>query len=92
VTKPLLEFMFQGYEVGYLEQVDFPAKDGEYEYEAYRGPGHYDLQVALKKDSLAECYYDEGDERVFFTVEKTSVLGASLRSVLKLSKFRKIKR
>jgi hypothetical protein len=62
------EFFFGSGAVGYFLEEDRPDKDGEYAYEPYRGPGHYDMQVALRSGKQAECWYKVGEERVVFTV------------------------
>ena len=82
-----LEFMFNGLEVGYFIEDQYPMRNGEYEYEAYRGPGHYELVTTLRVKQVAECYYDEGSERIFFTVQ---VGRSTTKKILHLAGFRRV--
>ena len=63
-----LEFFYDGMEVGYFEESEYPQKNGKYRYMPYRGAGHYEMQTAIDNSTFPRCYLDEGQERVFFTV------------------------
>lgn len=65
---PELEFFYDGMEVSYFEESDYPQKNGKFRYMPYRGPGHYEMQTARANGIFPRCYYDEGRERIFFTV------------------------
>lgn len=46
-------FYFNREPVGYFDRV--PDAPGPYPYEAFRGPGHYHLHLALESDGTAHC-------------------------------------
>lgn len=46
-------FFFGRDPVGYFDRV--PDAPGHYRYEAFRGPGHYDMCLALESDGTAHC-------------------------------------
>lgn len=54
-----LIFYFENLPVGYFEEGTYPTSPGIYGYMPYRGPGHYNLQVALKSASNLKCYYHQ---------------------------------
>jgi len=64
------EFYFDGMEVGYLDQLEFPCTAGTYLYTPYRGFGHYKMQTALAGGQNPRCSYRVGDSIVWFTVRK----------------------
>lgn len=68
------EFHFGEMAVGLLQRA--PAAPGRYRYIAYRGPGHYDMQTALKADGIARCHCLGADgRRVEFDVVECSAAG-----------------
>ncbi len=79
-----LEFFFEENAVGIFEDFKYPSKDGEYQYEPYRGPGHYEMWKTIKKRGFANCFYANDSEIVFFNVESAEQYGK-----LVLSEFRK---
>jgi hypothetical protein len=62
------EFDFRSQPVGLFRDQAFPTLPGEYAHEPYRGPGHYDMQVALKRGDEVICNYMLDDKRVSFRV------------------------
>jgi len=77
-----LEFSFNGREVGYFTDGEFPKAPGRYRYEPYRGPGHYQMQTLRHSGGTPRCSYDDGKQRVLFTVLDCPVYG-----VLELADF-----
>lgn len=69
------EFVFGNQPVGLFRHGISPAADGVYEYEPYRGPGHYSLQQELKSSHIPRCYYDSRQRRVSFSVVKCPSYG-----------------
>jgi hypothetical protein len=63
-----LEFFYDGMAVGTFEELEYPRKNGTFRYMPYRGAGHYEMQTARRNAVLPRCYYDDDQERVFFTV------------------------
>jgi hypothetical protein len=64
----LPDFFFDGTEVGYFRGGAFPQSAGRYQYEPYRGPGHYEMQTRLEAGGSPRCYYDIDGFRTKFTV------------------------
>lgn len=62
------EFEFGGLPVGLFKDGVHPAVEGEYSYEPYRGPGHYDMSSALGAGQKPRCSYANAGQRVFFDV------------------------
>ena len=86
-----LVFSFGKYPVGYFEEERYPDKPGRYRYEPFRGPGHYDLAVKINRGEPAECYYDDGADRVSFTVTGEVDIG-DLKVALDLKEFKRMHR
>jgi hypothetical protein len=66
VSEPLddgPEFDFHGMAVGLFIGAG-PETPGPAEYVPYRGPGHYELQQALRDGRIGRCSYAPGDRRV----------------------------
>jgi hypothetical protein len=61
-------FMFEGMPVGIFMEAEWPREDGRYRYMPYRGLGHYRMQTRRREKGSARCYFDDGRERVCFTV------------------------
>ena len=61
-------FFFDDVVVGQFSDGTYPDRDGEVGYEPFRGPGHFQLQTALKSTGKADCYFKREDERVRFEV------------------------
>lgn len=80
---PTLDFFYERNEVGSFQGPSFPRSDGPVRYEPYRGPGHYDMQQALRSQGVARCYFIDGAERISFTARSTGAYGQ-----LDLSEFR----
>jgi hypothetical protein len=78
-----LEFFFEENEVGIFETFKYPT-DGNYKYEPYRGPGHYEMWKIIKEKGFAVCYYANGNEKISFKVEDSGEYGKLI-----LSEFRK---
>jgi hypothetical protein len=76
-------FEFKGRSVGRFEESDYPRTPGRYRYEPFRGPGHYKMQTFLRGGGKPRCYYNEGINRVYFTVNDCPEYG-----VLDLRDFR----
>ena len=77
-----IEFLFEEMPVVIFTNKSKPVVDGVYSYEPYRGPGHYDMQQALKEFGLALCRYTENGKVVNF-----SVLSCPEYGKLQLAKF-----
>lgn len=86
MSQQILKFMFNGYAVGCFQTSAFPQDDGSYYVMPYPGLGYYKMQNQLKASGDARCYYDEGDNRTFFTVRL-----ATEEKQLKLSDFSKVR-
>jgi len=85
VTSPTsygAEFDFESNPVGLFRDQAFPIEPGEYAYEPYRGPGHYEMQTALRSGAEVICKYMLNDQRVSFRVRSCPRCG-----VLNLSGF-----
>ena len=67
------EFLLNGMPVGLFTDGAYPRVPGRYPYEPYRGPGHYEMVTRLEAGRAVRCYYDEGEQRVSFTV--TALVG-----------------
>ncbi len=67
----LLVFFHEDSPVGYFEGESFPVLDGTYQYEPFRGSGHYTMEEKLNAGKPAMCYYDQGTDRIVFMVEKS---------------------
>lgn len=74
-------FSFNGQDVGYFESSS-PMQDGPARYIPFRGPGHYDLQQALKAGLLPRCVYVINGVGISF-----DVLACPEYGVLELSNF-----
>jgi hypothetical protein len=61
------DFFFNGMDVGILS-LPIPRVAGNWHYVPYRGPGHYDLQMALRDRQPAQCVTDDRGTRITFTV------------------------
>jgi hypothetical protein len=68
VQTPPPIFFFADLVVGQFSAGVYPSQDGEVRYEPFRGPGHLQLQTALKAASGADCYFRRDGERVAFRV------------------------
>jgi hypothetical protein len=75
-------FMYDDSTVGCFEESEYPAKSGEFKYSAFRGYGHYEMQMKLKESGNALCYYDLDKERVWFEVVNSN------KGIVKLTNFR----
>jgi hypothetical protein len=60
-------FFFNGMPVGIL-LLPVPRVAGHWRYEPYRGPGHYDMQMALRDGQPAQCITDDRGSRITFLV------------------------
>jgi hypothetical protein len=76
------EFRYNGEGVGLFSHGIRPCCDGDYDYEPYRGPGHYEMQLALESGATPRCCYSDGDQRVWFDVLECPSYG-----VLTLARF-----
>ena len=63
-----LDFTLNGLAVGYFLGAEYPRQDGRYRYMPYRGPGHYQLGVALREGHVARCHFETNEARVSFAV------------------------
>jgi len=61
-------FFFGDMVVGQFSDGSYPDRDGAVRYVPFRGPGHFELQAALKSDRKADCYFKRDEEKVAFTV------------------------
>jgi hypothetical protein len=69
MTANKLEFMMEnGNVVGSFRGDVYPNSAGEYQYEPYRGPGHFELQTHLKSGPAPRCYYAQNGKKISFTV------------------------
>jgi hypothetical protein len=68
VQTPPPIFFFSDLVVGQFAEGVFPARDGEIRYQPFRGPGHGQLQAALKAVGGADCYFKRDGQRVAFRV------------------------
>jgi len=55
-----LDFSFKNNEDGYFEDGEYPQQPGRYRYMPYRGFGHYELGLALKKGPATCSFADKG--------------------------------
>jgi hypothetical protein len=62
------EFDFESKPVGLFRDQAFPIEPGEYAYEPYRGPGHYEMQTALSRGAEVICEYTLNVQRISFRV------------------------
>ena len=76
------EFLYKGLGVGLFRKGTAPRCDGDYDYEPYRGQGHYEMLVALESGTTPRCSYADGDQRLWF-----DVLGSPSFGVLTLGGF-----
>jgi hypothetical protein len=76
------EFDFESLAVGFFRDQAFPVEPGEYAYEPYRGPGHYEMHAALRSGAEVICKYMLDGQRVSFRV-----LSSPRYDVLHLSGF-----
>lgn len=60
--------MFDDLPVGYFETSEYPMDNGEYKYMAFRGFGHYEMQMKLKELGKACCFYKSDEQVVWFGV------------------------
>lgn len=65
---PTPVFFFADTVVGQFSSGAFPEEDGDIGYAPFRGPGHYQMQTALKQTGSAECYFRRGEQKVSFRV------------------------
>ncbi len=79
-----LEFFFKGNAVGVFENFNYPTKDGKFQYEPYRGHGHYEMWKTIREKGFSICYYINKSEKVFFKVEDSGKYGKLI-----LTEFRK---
>ncbi len=63
----------------------FPLTDGCYQYEPYRGAGHFDLWRTIEAFGLARCFYEIGSDLVYFSARDASEYG-----LLSLSEFERV--
>ena len=76
-----LEFTYDGKPVGYFEEPECPRVSGRYRYVPYRGPGHYELQLAVRDGKTPRCVVPSNPEISF------AVLACPEYGVLELSEF-----
>lgn len=76
------EFEFEGLPVGLFKAGQFPLAPGNYPYEPFRGPGHYEMATALRDGRTPRCSYADKGQRISF-----SVLACSQHSILALDHF-----
>jgi hypothetical protein len=77
------EFTFDGLPVGLFKGGVAPRADGAYYYEAYRGPGHYQMHERRRSTGSALCQYQAQDG----TVVSFVVVGLSTDGALELQGF-----
>lgn len=53
------EFSYKGMPVGYFKNEFVPSMPGRYQYEPYRGSGHYEMQTALQSGERPCCTIGE---------------------------------
>lgn len=54
-----VDFFYTNMVVGiFTEATGIPIVPGKYQYMPYRGPGHYDLMIALKSGKSQVCVFD----------------------------------
>ena len=68
VRTPLPIFFFDDVVVGQFSTGVYPSQDGEVHYQPFRGPGHMQLQTALKAAGAVACYFKRQDQKVVFRV------------------------
>lgn len=70
-------FFYRDMEAGILtNHGGLPLAPGVIRYEAYRGPGHYELVSALKQGSPQVCTFSKNGHQIDFTVEGFTEFGA----------------
>lgn len=62
------EFEFEGLPVGLFKAGQFPSTPGNFPYEPFRGPGHYEMSTALRDGRTPRCSYTDKDQRISFSV------------------------
>lgn len=62
------EFFYQGMPVGCFEEEGFPIGPGRYRYMPYRGPGHHEMQAALRAGGRPRCAFSVSGRAVSFAV------------------------
>ncbi len=65
-----VEFSFGNEPVGLVDCLTARVAPGAYDYEPYRGPGHYRLAQALDESGSAECWLRVAGGTVRFTVSE----------------------
>jgi hypothetical protein len=68
VQTPPPIFFFGDLVVGEFSTGFYPTQNGEVRYMPFRGPGHIQLQAALRSDGGADCHFKRGGERTAFRV------------------------
>ena len=68
----ILIFTFDNSPVGYFETDEYPMMDGDYQYMAFRGYGHYEMQMKLKELGKARCYFNVNEKNIGFDVVKSN--------------------
>jgi hypothetical protein len=76
-----VEFNFGTLPVGYFKD-EVPTAEGRVRYEPYRGPGHYQMGIALREGKHPRCSYEAGGSIVNF-----DVIGRPEFGVLELGNF-----
>ena len=69
------KFLLNEMPVGFFKDGAYPRAPGRYAYEPYRGPGHYKMATLLGGGSVVRCYYDQGEQRISFTVRTLVAYG-----------------
>lgn len=62
-----LEFFFDGNSVGVFFQL--PKTEGSYEFEPFRGTGHYQMATTIESQGFADCYFYYDDKKFYFKAE-----------------------
>ena len=62
------QFSYKGMPVGSFELESYPTAPGRYRYMPYRGPGHYELQTALRTGAQPHCTFQARGRAVSFVV------------------------
>jgi hypothetical protein len=66
-----LRFYYNDQPVGAFKPGITPTSPGTYEYEPFRGPGHYEMVIAVKKGDCPQCCFHHQGHHVTFKVIAT---------------------
>lgn len=60
-------YLEDGSSIGFIEKV--PEIDGNYQYEPFRGLGHYTMLIQIQASNRVKCYIQTEKKRIEFFVK-----------------------